>query len=61
MVLLRKLCGLAAPVTGWDALPAATDVSLESEIARIKYFRNAVYAHAEHASVDDAPYKPYLE
>ena len=59
MVLLRNLCGLAAPATGWDALPATTDVSLEADIARIKYFRNAVYAHAEHASVDDATFNTY--
>jgi len=59
MVLFRNLCGLAAPVTGWDALPAATDVSLEADIARIKYFRNTVYAHAEHASVDDTTFNTY--
>ena len=59
MVLLRNICGLAAPTTGWDALPAATDVSLEADIFRIKYFRNAVYAHAEHASVDDATFGTY--
>ena len=59
MVLLRNICGLAAPATGWDALPAATDVSLEADIARIKYFRNTVYAHAEHASVDDATFNTY--
>ena len=59
MVLLRNICGLAAPATGWDALPAATDVSLEADIARIKYFRNTVFAHAEHASVDDAIFNRY--
>ena len=59
MVLLRNLCGLGAPVTGWDALPAATDASLEADIARIKYFRNTVYAHAEHASVDDVTFNRY--
>ena len=59
MVLLRNICGLAAPTTGWDALPAATDVSLEADIFRIKYFRNAVYAHAEHAFVDDATFGTY--
>ena len=52
MVLFRNICGLAAPATGWDALPAATDLSREADIARVKFFRNTVYAHAEHASVD---------
>jgi len=59
MVLLRNLCGLAAPATGWDALPAATEVSLEADIARVKYFRNTVFAHAEQASVDDATFNRY--
>ena len=59
MVQLRNICGLAAPATGWDALPAATDVTLEADIARIKYLRNTVYAHAEHASVDDATFNTY--
>ena len=53
MVLLRNLCGLTAPLTGWDALPAVTDLSREADIARVKYFRNTVYGHAEKASVDD--------
>ena len=56
MVLLRNLCGLHSPATGWDTLPAVTDVILEADIARVKYFRNTVYAHADHASVDDATF-----
>ena len=56
MVLLRNICGLTPPTTGWDALPAATDMSREADIARVKYFRNTVYAHAEQASVDDATF-----
>ena len=57
MVLLRNICGLAAPASGWDALPPSTDISLEADIARVKYFRNTVYAHAERASVDDTTFK----
>ena len=56
MTLLRNICGLTPPVTGWDVLPPATDLSREADISRIKYFRNTVYAHAEHASVDDATF-----
>ena len=59
MVLLRNVCGLAAPETGWDARPAATDMRLEADIARVKYFRNTVVAHAEQASVDDATFNRY--
>ena len=54
MVLLRNLCGLTSPATGWDKLPAETDVSREADIARVKYYRNTVYGHAERASVFNA-------
>ena len=57
MTLLRNICGLTPPggaVTGWDELPDVTDLSREADIARVKFFRNTVYAHAEHASVEDA-------
>ena len=53
MVLLRNVCGLPCPITGWDVLPAVTDMSCEADIARVKYFRNTVYAHAEQATVDN--------
>ena len=59
MTLLRNICGLAPPVTGWDVLPAATDLNREGDIARVKYFRNTVYAHAEHASIDDATFNSH--
>ena len=61
MVLLRNISGLLSPITGWDALPAVTDVSHEADIARVKYFRNTVYAHAEHASVDDVTFNTYWQ
>ena len=50
---------MVPPLTGWDALPAATDVSREADIARIKYFRNSIYANADHASIDDATFDEY--
>ena len=59
MILFRNICGMAPPLTGWDALPAAKDVSREVDIARIKYFRNSIYAHADHASIDDATFDDY--
>ena len=37
MVLLRNICGLTPPVTGWDNLPSAADTSTEANIARVKY------------------------
>ncbi len=56
MVLLRNICGLTPPATGWDILPAPTDRGVEADIARVKYFRNTIYAHAKAASVVDTTY-----
>jgi len=56
MVLLRNICGLTPPVTGWDNLPSAADTSTEANIARVKYYRNSVYGHATQASVDDVTF-----
>jgi len=61
MVLLRNLGGLPSPINGWDTLPAETDMSREADIARVKYFRNTVYAHAEQASVDDTTFNAYWQ
>ena len=43
--LLRTICNLIPPATGWDALPTSTDHSLAADLARIKYYRNSVYGH----------------
>lgn len=59
MVLLRNICGLPSPAAGWDTLPPATDVGREDDVARIKYYRNTVYGHAECASVDDSTFSTY--
>ncbi|KAL9965543.1 hypothetical protein ACROYT_G029357 [Oculina patagonica] len=61
MVLLRNICGLHAPATGWDSLPPAADISIEANIARVKYYRNTVYGHASQASVDDATFNTYWQ
>ena len=60
-ILLRNLGSLPSPITGWDTLPAAKDMSREADIARLKYFRNNVYAHAEQASVDDTMFNAYWQ
>ena len=52
--LLRTICGLAPPITGWDALPTSTDDSLEADLARIKYYRNSIYGHVnENMEISD--------
>ena len=43
--LLRTICSLTPPTTGWDALPVSTDHSLTADIARVKYYRNSIYGH----------------
>ena len=60
-VLLRNICDLRAPDTGWDKLPPAEDKSLEADIARIKFYRNGVASHANKASVDDATFNQYWQ
>ena len=61
MVLLRNICGLVRPATGWDTLPPATDTTLEADIVRIKCYRNTVYGHASEASVDDVTFNQYWQ
>ena len=38
--LLRTICPLTPPLTGWDSLPNDSDHSLEADIVRIKFYRN---------------------
>ena len=58
-VLLRNICGLTPPTTGWDKLPPATDLTPEADIARVKSYRNTVYAHANQAAVNDVTFSTY--
>ena len=53
MILLRNICGSPSPAAGRDTLSAATDVSREADVTRVKYYRNFLYGHAKCASVDD--------
>ena len=39
-LLIREICYLPAPLTGWHKMPAEDDESLEANITRIKCFRN---------------------
>ena len=58
--LLRTICGLVPPVTGWDALPTSTDDSLEADLARIKYYRNSLYGHVnENMEISDDEFLVY--
>ena len=61
MLLLRNVCGLTPPTTGWDNLPPAADMSVEANITRVKYYRNHVVGHASQASVDDTTFNTYWQ
>ena len=61
MVLLRNICGLVPPLTGWDSLPTATELTPAADMVRIKYYRNTVYGHASKASVDDPTFSQYWQ
>ena len=44
-LLLRNICGLSPPRSGWDKMPPASDTSREANLARMKYYRNELYGH----------------
>ena len=61
VLLLRNICGLIPPATGWEHIPPAADTSAEANIVRFKYYRNHVYGNASQASVDDATFNTYWQ
>ncbi len=61
MVLLRTVCELTPPPAGWDAPPLTADSSREADIARVRYFINTLFGHADKASVSDAVFMNYWE
>ena len=54
--LFRNICSLTPPVTGWDNLPNSTDLSLEADLACIKFFRNEVYGHSINMEISDVEF-----
>ena len=54
--LLRTICNLTEPPTGWDNLPSNTDNSLEADLARIKFYRNNVYGHNSTMEIADSEF-----
>jgi len=59
VILLRNICGLFPPTTGWSNCPLMTDTTPAADIARIQLYRNTVYSHASNASIDDAAFSSY--
>ena len=61
IVLLRTICNLSPPPAGWDTPPLTADTSCESDIARLKYFMNAVSKRAGEGSVSNAVFTDYWQ
>ena len=55
-VLLRSVCGLLAPATGWGAKPAPTDRSVEGAVEMIHWYRNRC-GHALIVEVDESSFE----
>ena len=55
-ILLRNICRLSPPATGWNVMPPVADTSIPADIVRIKLFRNEVY-HIGSARLDDAKFE----
>ena len=54
--LLRTICNLTPPATGWDKKPDDANHSLEADLARIKYYRNSVYGHNQKMEISDSDF-----
>lgn len=55
-LLLREICYLAGPATGWNNLPIDSDVSSEANIVRIKCYRNEL-CHSISTGITNAEFK----
>ena len=53
-LLLTNICGLSPPLTGWHTKPSPGDNSLEANLARVKFFRNELYAHLKSTAFNAA-------
>ena len=56
-ILLRNICGLSPPATGWNSMPPTGDTSKSADTVRIKIFRNLVYGHMANTQLDDATFE----
>ena len=56
-ILLKNICGLCPPLTGWNTMPLAADTSMGANIVRIKLLRNHVYHHTASCQLDDSTFE----
>ena len=59
--LLWTICNLTPPRWDWDNLPPSADHSLEQDLARIKYYYNAVHGHNQNKGLKDEEFLYYWE
>ena len=52
-ILIRNICELAPPATGWNEEPRPTDNSIGADFVRIMNYTNEVYNHSESLEVND--------
>ena len=55
--LLRAICSLTPPTTGWDNLPSSTDQSLGADLVRIRIYRNTIYGHNHSMEITNADFE----
>ena len=55
--LLRAICSLTPPITGWDNLPSSTDHSLGADLVRIRIYRNTIYGHNHSMEMTNADFE----
>ena len=55
-LLIRELCNLPAPITGWHKMPAEDDESLQANITRIKCFRNEL-CHSHSTGIPNSEFE----
>ena len=53
VLLLKSICFLVPPETGWDDRPTPSDSSTSADIVRLKCFRNTLFARASEERVDN--------
>ena len=45
VILLRNICSLSPPSSGWNVSPSSSDNSREANIVRVRLFRNHFFGH----------------
>ena len=58
-ILLRNICKLSAPSSGWDTEPDASDKSIQANIVRIRLFRNDLHAHIPETGITTKDFEHY--